>query len=349
MCKKHWIILAGLLFCVGIQQIQAAPSLRCGDYITTDVILTEDLHCVSEAVALRVGSNDITIDLNGHTLSGGGNEYNGSSTSAIRGSIYNNITIKGPGMIKDFWSGVESVQSENIEVLDVTFFELGVGVNLASVSEANIHDNDFVFISLRGVIITNNFSGKGFTANNNIINNNEFYKTNTGISICGIYSDYNTISNNLIWKTEEAGILLTNSWNNNVESNKILESDIAIVLSNSSYNKINNNSLKDGGKGVSLWANSLEGCSGDGARKSLTGKNNIINNRLFNFDTGISMFVDEDSDSRIDGTQISNNKIHYNSVGVRFGINTNGSYVIRENSYIGTTTPAIDHGTNNSY
>lgn len=349
MCKKHWIILAGLLFCIGIQQVQAAPSLHCGGYITTNVILTADLHCPGEVVALRVGSGNITIDLNGHTLSGGGNEYNGYSTRAIETSTYNNITVKGPGMIKSFWSGIGSIQSENIEIFDVTFFELGVALSIVSANEANVHNNDFIYISHRGVLVTNHFGSEGLTANNNIINNNEFYKVNTGISICGMHSDYNTISNNLIWKTEEAGILLTNSWNNNIESNKVLESGTAIALSNSSYNKINNNSLKDGEKGVSLWANSLEGCFNDGIRKSLTVKNNVINNRIFNFDTGVFMFEEEGSDSRVDGTQISNNKIHYNSVGVRFGANTRGSYVIRENSYIGTATSAIDNGINNSY
>lgn len=50
--------------------IPFSPSLHCGDTITTNVVLTTDLNC--DGVALTIGADDITVDLNGHTVTGSG-------------------------------------------------------------------------------------------------------------------------------------------------------------------------------------------------------------------------------------------------------------------------------------
>src|SRR5438034_4577316 len=50
---------------------QAAASVQCGAVITTDTTLTADLvNCAGNG--LVVGADDITLNLNGHTVSGDG-------------------------------------------------------------------------------------------------------------------------------------------------------------------------------------------------------------------------------------------------------------------------------------
>ena len=61
---------------------------NCGDVITRDVRLTSDLHCKFGYYILDVQADDVTIDLNGHTLSAG------SSITAIQNSGYKNMAVK---------------------------------------------------------------------------------------------------------------------------------------------------------------------------------------------------------------------------------------------------------------
>ena len=48
--------------------VQAAMPLRCGDTITTDVVLTRDLTC--SGTALHVSASGVTVDLAGHRVRG---------------------------------------------------------------------------------------------------------------------------------------------------------------------------------------------------------------------------------------------------------------------------------------
>jgi hypothetical protein len=48
--------------------VKALPTAKCGDTVTTDVLLTKDLDCTG--TALTAGAADITIDLGGHSVRG---------------------------------------------------------------------------------------------------------------------------------------------------------------------------------------------------------------------------------------------------------------------------------------
>src|SRR5919107_5165477 len=67
-------VIAGLVL-VGAASVAVAqvPSggVECGDTITTDTTLDRDLSdCPSNGIV--IGADDITLDLNGHTISGDG-------------------------------------------------------------------------------------------------------------------------------------------------------------------------------------------------------------------------------------------------------------------------------------
>jgi hypothetical protein len=64
-------------------------SLACGDTITSDTNLTEDLTC--SGTALNIGADNLTIDCAGHTISGDGTGYGINATTAADGY---NITVK---------------------------------------------------------------------------------------------------------------------------------------------------------------------------------------------------------------------------------------------------------------
>lgn len=101
--------------------IPTAQALSCGDSVVGTVVLTSDLDCSSGYTALEVANNNVTIDLNGFTLSGS------RDLSGININEYDNIAIKN-GAIKGFWVGINSSRSDELNVNNVTFYEVGNGV-----------------------------------------------------------------------------------------------------------------------------------------------------------------------------------------------------------------------------
>ena len=77
----------------------AAPTVRCGEVITANVTLRVDLRCPRDG--LRVGADDITIDLNGHTLSGPGT----AESVGIRNELYPSLIIR-DGTVSNFAVGI---------------------------------------------------------------------------------------------------------------------------------------------------------------------------------------------------------------------------------------------------
>ena len=99
-------LLPTLLFAVGAH---SAMALNCGSIINSNVTLTADLQCSS--LALSVVADNLTINLNGHTISCVGGGFGGScqlpnGPIGIYVSHHNNVQILGPGTITGFGIGV---------------------------------------------------------------------------------------------------------------------------------------------------------------------------------------------------------------------------------------------------
>ena len=156
--------------------IQVALAVSCGDIITTNLTLESDLHCTDHFTALDVRNSNITIDLNGYTLSG---------TNTHEGVFIidqNNVVIKN-GQIKGFDIGINTAEANQTHIQDILFYSMTAGVILSSSNNAMVNNNQFIFIEGISVSIFNAVSG--LSASNNTIKANEFYKSGTGIQICG--------------------------------------------------------------------------------------------------------------------------------------------------------------------
>ena len=87
--------------------------ISCGTVIATNVVLQQDLTCSGDG--LLVGAGNITIDLNGHTISGGGTSGCGQpflSSAGVRGTEtsrvgFSGVTVKN-GTIQGFSAGILS-------------------------------------------------------------------------------------------------------------------------------------------------------------------------------------------------------------------------------------------------
>lgn len=330
--KSTIVLLASLLANIFFSTAQAAA---CGDAVTSDITLTADLHCSSGFTALEVFANNVTIDLNGHILSG---------TSDLAGILmhgYKNLTVTN-GSILGFYAGVNVNHTTSLKVNNITFYDLGSGVSSNAGNNAIIEKNKFIRTDT-GIAISNNDAET--QSNNNLINNNEFYQARIGIQICGAHADYNAITNNLIWKTKDYGIHLIQSDNSKIVNNRILETDdTAIRLSDSSYSTIKTNTLKEGRTGLSILASATTPCM-----MGTTGsyKNNVTGNYLLEFKTGIQLGLGQSSSAQVLINSLKNNKVYDDDVGILFETDAHDN--ITANGYQGTTTPIIDYGVNNTY
>src|SRR5215212_6330417 len=97
------------------QQQPLAISPSCGQVITQNVVLTSNLNC-ADSDGLIVGSSDIVIDLNGHTISGPDIDSQEKTSSKVGVMIpnMNNVVVQ-DGTIHGFQAGILMTGSQNVE------------------------------------------------------------------------------------------------------------------------------------------------------------------------------------------------------------------------------------------
>ena len=329
-------LLAILIIC-GFSQLSHAQN--CGDYVSSDITFTADLHCTSGYTALEVIATGVTIDLNGFILSGS-NALAGISTNG-----YDRLTVKN-GSIKGFWAGVRTHRSNHLTVHDMTFYEVGLGVTIKEGTNGRIYRNDFIKTTSAAVHISNTDSKR--TANNNAIFENEFYRAVTGINICGDQADNNTITDNLIWKSSDRGIDLNRSDNNTIKHNRIYDTTgSAIRLNNASYNTLIGNSLRNGDhNGLSILADAGDACLNSGSTHSV--KNQFTGNHAIEFQKGVLLGLGSTTAAQVIKNTITGNKLYDNQLGIKFETDAHSNDATG-NAYTGSTIAVEDNGSGNSY
>ncbi len=331
---KYYLLTA---LCGGLLNASAS-ALSCGDLIFSNVTLTTDLHCTTGFYALEVFADNVTVDLNGYTLSGT------SSLGGIAINDHNNVTIKN-GVIKDFWVGVNTSDVNSLKVYDSVFYNLGEGVIVSAGSHADIRGNDFIKTSSRGVAILNHIAGK--VAMDNVVADNEFYMTRIGVEICGSGTADNTIKSNLIWQSMDYGISLEGSVDNQIYDNTVLETGYtALRMNDSSSNIVTGNSLRVGDVGLAIYADAGSRCLSSGVNESRF--NHFSGNHSIGFNTGVILGLGTSSTARVYKNEVIFNKIYDDNTGIIFNSDAHLNDATG-NAYSGTLTPILDFGSGNVY
>jgi parallel beta-helix repeat protein len=168
--------------------------LACGAQITGDVRLDNDLTCSGNA--LLVAGDDITIDLNRHTLAGNGTG-NGITVSASH-----RVKISG-GSVKGFQSGIFVGRSTDVVIRDNDFTATNQAVLLEATTGTVIKHNTVARNLLRGFMLRPNLLGD-LLSTDNVVIGNLVVDTPTGIFL--IRQPGNTILNNTVIGATVAGI-----------------------------------------------------------------------------------------------------------------------------------------------
>jgi parallel beta-helix repeat protein len=115
----------------------AAGPVVCGASVTRNLVLGRDLlNCPRDG--LRIGADNITVDLNGHILDGTAS----AATAGIRIAGHSGVTVKG-GTIREFEHGVVASDAPNTRVVTSTI-------------AANVADGVLAQASSSGTVIQRN-------------------------------------------------------------------------------------------------------------------------------------------------------------------------------------------------
>ncbi len=161
----------------------------CGVSITGNLKLDHDLACIGEG--LVVGADGITIDLNGHTITGSG------TGAGVNVTGRTNTSIVG-GTIRNFFAGVLTLNSTDVVIKRNTFVENTDGIDLQAGSRRmTIRHNDFRDNRSRGIMIRGD-------STNHVVRKNTFTANRVGILVFAGVD--NTVKDNQVAASVLAGI-----------------------------------------------------------------------------------------------------------------------------------------------
>jgi parallel beta-helix repeat protein len=160
--------------------------LRCGDTITTDTTLDSDLvDCPNNGIV--IGADDITLDLNGHTIGGDGTEFAGCPENefcdeGVLNDGHDGVTVR-DGSVRDFVFGVVVVGARHNRVVDIT-----------------VSSNDGTGLQLDQGGISLNRSDRNLVKRNAL-------RRNGDLGVFMEKSDHNHIRKNRIGRNPEGGMI----------------------------------------------------------------------------------------------------------------------------------------------
>jgi len=174
----------------------AEVTATCGTSVVADLKLGNDLFCAGDA--LIVNADGVTVDLNGHTLSGSG------SGVGVTVRARQNVTIHG-GTIRDFTTGIFVANSNGVLIKDNRLTGNREGVFLNGSSDNVVKENEAWQNQLRGIMLRPTLSGTMSTRN--LVKENVLRENPSGILVFG--QPGNTFKENRISGSSFAAIDLT--------------------------------------------------------------------------------------------------------------------------------------------
>ena len=245
--------------------------VHCGDTITEDTVLTEDLVDCS-GNGLIIGANNITLDCDGHSITGTGNNI------GIYINDKNFVQVKNCN-ISEFQKGTSVRTGLNNQFISNTIHGNYYGYYLESTYYAGVDDCNNNTISSSN--INNNISGiELHNCQNNSITGNNTSNNQTGIFL--YISGHNSLTNNNVTDNNKGIHLNYESHYNTVSDNTITGNyDAIFMLANPNRNTITRNIISDNVYGMHF---------GPTVKHNLT-YNNYFDNEINAIETGVSANV----------------------------------------------------------
>jgi parallel beta-helix repeat protein len=218
--------------------------VSCGATITTDTKLRTDLaNCPNNGIV--IGANDITLDLNGHTVRGDGEpvascpEGESCDIGIDNTAGHDGVTIEG-GAVRGFDVGVLVLGASENRIHGVaSATNSSFGLIFGELTDSRIDHNSSLSDGVSGIVM--------FDSRDSRIEHNSVAGAN-GYAIPVFGSSHNRIEQNLV-HDDHHGILLDGSDDNDVTGNRISRSG-GIDLGHANDNRVEENVLSNNSDGV---------------------------------------------------------------------------------------------------
>jgi parallel beta-helix repeat protein len=203
-----------------------ASHVSCGDTITADTMLDSDLpECPNNGIV--IGADDITLDLNGHTISGDDEPFEPCPVDqpcdiGVLNEGHDAVTIKG-GTIGDFGLGVVVVRAKRNHLRQVAAVE-------------NAFEGIVIFRSARSRV-------QGSSASRNGVGNSR-----PGIALNE--SNHNRITGNTMSGNGDLGLFMAASDHNLIRHNRARRNPEGGMIIEGNRNEIVRNRLVRNGGGI---------------------------------------------------------------------------------------------------
>jgi nitrous oxidase accessory protein NosD len=243
-------------------QALAAP-LACGDTITADTKLDSDLvDCPNNGIV--IGANNVTLDLNGHTVDGDGEFVDHCSRNelcdvGVASERHNGLTIKG-GRVKQFGIGVGVFDAQHADLRQLTVSKnIDLGIVLAEAERSEVRTSSVTANGLH-----TDEAGLGVFFSHHVKIRRNSISRNGDIGLIMFEADNIRIKKNTVADHPEAGMLLAGD-NNKVASNRVVRNSEGIGFAGND-NAITRNQVLESG---------LFGINRDGGDRNLIAHNKV--------------------------------------------------------------------------
>jgi parallel beta-helix repeat protein len=207
-----------------------ATTSACGQVIEGLVELNSNLNCSGDG--LIVGGDDTTIRLNGYTITGPGPD---SSKVGVSVGNQDGVRIEGPGTIEQFQAGILASGAEGTVINEMNLRDNQIAVFSTGTEGLQAMQNELTENSI-GV---GSHSSNGLELTENLLSGNVL----TGISL--VTTDDSLISKNDVRASHNGIYVDSESNNNRIESNDVLENELDLNNANGLATNVNSNSFSD--------------------------------------------------------------------------------------------------------
>ena len=235
--------VAGILAVLVIMSSTGAAAFvgSCGTVLNSPgkYVLENDLTGCAGAFAIKITSDDVDLDLNGHVISGSGGGFGVYIFNA------DDVTVKN-GAISDFHTGIEITRSTRVEISKAEISANDIGVRALSSDDIVISENTIIFNNENGVDI----SSGSHTIKGNTVDANG----SDGIKLSRVTStriDGNKIRDNMV-----NGLSVYNSTDVNILNNLIQRNTVGVFLSRVGDSRFHNNTLCHNDYGIEAHSSS---------------------------------------------------------------------------------------------
>jgi len=216
-----------------------------------------------------------------------------------------------------------NIQNSTVTISNFNIWSYDIGIYLENSHNCEIsYTNNYVVSDVIGTVAIILFE-----SSNNMIINNNFYKTYIGI--VSQFSTKNTFYNNYFYRNEYGMHISFSSNNNTISENSFFESNFAVLVGKSNNNEITKNLIQNDDSGIYL----------------LKSSNNILSSNKIRY-CSCGIFLECSSDSNL----IIKNTVNNSSYGIYLSPEDNNKENnIYQNNLYDNQKNAFDNGENTWY